>query len=172
MHTVAHRRDTVEKIHAHTHTEKQRDTHTYLIICICIYRQGILNLDTYTCARHLISIRDIQFSSTHSNSRNFLTVLPLSLTHSLRLETVIVTSLVVLEITTMLDPISDTPLVLAYVFMSLLVLIVCFIVFNVVHKLYRGMDATDESMLTGGAAVGVSSTKTHMLEVDNALKTG
>lgn len=67
----------------------------------------------------------------------------------------------------MLDPISDTPLVLAYVFMSLLVLIVCFIIFNVVHKLYRGMDATDDSML----AVGVS-TKTHMLELDNALKTG
>lgn len=76
----------------------------------------------------------------------------------------------------MLDPISDTPLVLAYVFMSLLVLIVCFIIFNVVHKLYRGMDATDESMLTVGAGaaatVGVSSTKTQMLEVDNALKTG
>lgn len=65
----------------------------------------------------------------------------------------------------MLDPISDTPLVLAYVFMSLLVLIVCFILFNVVHKLYRGMEASaDESM---GAGVGV----THMLEVD-AMKTG
>lgn len=66
----------------------------------------------------------------------------------------------------MLDPISDTPLVLAYVFMSLLVLIVCFILFNVVHKLYRGMGCSlDDAM--GGASVGV----THMLEVDT-LKTG
>lgn len=67
----------------------------------------------------------------------------------------------------MLDPISDTPLVLAYVFMSLLVLIVCFILFNVVHKLYRGMDCSLDDSTMGGASVGV----THMLEVDT-LKTG
>lgn len=50
MHTVAHDAVTQLKILAHTHR------HAYIIICICIYRQGILNLDTYTCARHLISI--------------------------------------------------------------------------------------------------------------------
>ncbi|EDW68629.1 uncharacterized protein LOC115762730 [Drosophila novamexicana] len=65
----------------------------------------------------------------------------------------------------MLDPISDTPLVLAYVFMSLLVLIVCFILFNVVHKLYRGMGADV------GVGVSSSSLKTAMLEVD-VMKTG
>ncbi|KAH8395227.1 hypothetical protein KR222_003172 [Zaprionus bogoriensis] len=70
----------------------------------------------------------------------------------------------------MLDPISDTPLVLAYVFMSLLVLIVCFIIFNVVHKLYRGMGA-DDSMGLGVGVSGSASAKTTMLEVDG-LKTG
>ncbi|XP_023161210.1 uncharacterized protein LOC111592954 [Drosophila hydei] len=64
----------------------------------------------------------------------------------------------------MLDPISDAPLVLAYAFMSLLVLIVCFILFNVVHKLYRSMGAGD-----GG--VSSCSLKTAMLEVD-VMKTG
>lgn len=59
MHTVAQDAVTQLKILAHTHT------HAYIIICIYIYR---LNLDTYTCARHLISIRDIQFSSTHSET--------------------------------------------------------------------------------------------------------
>ncbi|EDV95813.1 uncharacterized protein LOC6557292 [Drosophila grimshawi] len=68
----------------------------------------------------------------------------------------------------MFDPISDTPLVLAYAFMSLLVLIVSFILFNVVHKLYSSM-----SVEGGGGGVGVvtSTLKTTMLEVD-ALKTG
>ncbi|XP_030241507.1 uncharacterized protein LOC115563144 [Drosophila navojoa] len=65
----------------------------------------------------------------------------------------------------MLDPISDTPLVLAYAFMSLLVLIVSFIIFNVVHKLYRSMGVVDN----GG--VSSSSLKTTMLEVD-VMKTG
>ncbi|KAH8302767.1 hypothetical protein KR044_010643 [Drosophila immigrans] len=77
----------------------------------------------------------------------------------------------------MLDPISDTPLVLAYVFMSLLVLIVCFIIFNVVHKVYRGM--SDEGAAVIGARVGVSvsspsktaTTTTTLLEVDG-MKTG
>ncbi|XP_034483295.1 uncharacterized protein LOC117788601 [Drosophila innubila] len=73
----------------------------------------------------------------------------------------------------MLDPISDTPLVLAYVFMSLLVLIVCFIIFNVVHKVYRGMSTKDT--IGVGVGVGVSLTSplktTALLEVD-AMKTG
>ncbi|KAH8398359.1 hypothetical protein KR215_008866 [Drosophila sulfurigaster] len=72
----------------------------------------------------------------------------------------------------MLDPISDTPLVLAYVFMSLLVLIVCFIIFNVVHKLYQGM--SDDGAVIGarvGVSVSSSSSSPSMLEVD-ALKTG
>jgi len=73
----------------------------------------------------------------------------------------------------MLDPISDTPLVLAYVFMSLLVLIVCFIIFNVVHKVYRGMSTEDT--IGVGVGVGVSLTNplktTTLLEVD-AMKTG
>jgi len=71
----------------------------------------------------------------------------------------------------MLDPISDTPLVLAYVFMSLLVLIVCFIIFNVVHKVYRNI-STGESV---GMGVGVSVSSplktTTLLDVD-AMKTG
>ncbi|KAM8710827.1 hypothetical protein ACLKA7_017454 [Drosophila subpalustris] len=69
----------------------------------------------------------------------------------------------------MLDPISDTPLVLAYVFMSLLVLIVCFIVFNVLHKVYRGMSSTDAALRV--SAVGVALKTTTLLDVD-ALKTG
>ncbi|KAL7733700.1 hypothetical protein ACLKA6_011438 [Drosophila palustris] len=76
----------------------------------------------------------------------------------------------------MLDPISDTPLVLAYVFMSLLVLIVCFIIFNVVHKVYRGM-STDEAISVSGVGVSLktttttTTTATTLLDVD-ALKTG
>lgn len=66
----------------------------------------------------------------------------------------------------MLDPISDTPLVLAYVFMSLLVLIVCFIMVNVVFKLYRSHNS-DVS-----ASAGVSGPlKTTITELD-AMKTG
>ncbi|ALC43545.1 CG13255 [Drosophila busckii] len=70
----------------------------------------------------------------------------------------------------MLDPISDTPLVLAYVFMSLLVLIVSFILFNVVHKLYgsMGVESIDGRV---GVTSHNSALKTTMLEV-NALKTG
>ncbi|KAH8239261.1 hypothetical protein KR032_002621 [Drosophila birchii] len=65
----------------------------------------------------------------------------------------------------MLDPISDTPIVLAYVFMSLLVLIVCFIMVNVVHKLYRSLNSD-------GSAAGVSvPLKTAITELD-AMKTG
>lgn len=70
----------------------------------------------------------------------------------------------------MLDPISDTPLVLAYVFMSLLVLIVCFIVFNVVHKVYRGM-STKEAISVSEVGVSLKTTTTTLLDVD-ALKTG
>lgn len=71
----------------------------------------------------------------------------------------------------MLDPISDTPLVLAYVFMSLLVLIVCFIIFNVVHKVCRNV-STGESV---GMGVGVSVSsplKTTTLLDGDAMKTG
>ncbi|KAH8360295.1 hypothetical protein KR200_000950 [Drosophila serrata] len=64
----------------------------------------------------------------------------------------------------MLDPISDTPIVLAYAFMSLLVLIVCFIMVNVVHKLYRSLNSD------GSAGVSVPL-KTAISELD-AMKTG
>ncbi|KAH8322090.1 uncharacterized protein [Drosophila kikkawai] len=64
----------------------------------------------------------------------------------------------------MLDPISDTPLVLAYVFMSLLVLIVCFIMVNVVHKLYRSLN-------NDGSPIVSVPLKTAIAELD-AMKTG
>ncbi|XP_016984329.1 uncharacterized protein LOC108048290 [Drosophila rhopaloa] len=68
---------------------------------------------------------------------------------------------------TMLDPISDTPLVLAYVFMSLLVLILCFIFFNVVHKLYRSLNSEVSSVPISTAL----PLKTSIMELD-AMKTG
>ncbi|EDW79320.1 uncharacterized protein [Drosophila tropicalis] len=68
----------------------------------------------------------------------------------------------------MLDPISDTPLVLAYVFMSLLVLILCFILVNVIHKLYRSINSV-ESISTATP----SQLKTSIMELDvDAMKTG
>ncbi|EDW95113.1 uncharacterized protein LOC6534726 [Drosophila yakuba] len=67
----------------------------------------------------------------------------------------------------MLDPISDAPLVLAYVFMSLLVLIVCFILVNVVHKLHRSLSGEVSSGLVSPA----QQLKTSIMELD-AMKTG
>ncbi|XP_017080684.1 uncharacterized protein LOC108114294 [Drosophila eugracilis] len=67
----------------------------------------------------------------------------------------------------MLDPISDTPLVLAYVFMSLLVLILSFILVNVVHKLYRSLN-TEVSTVPISTAQPL---KTTIMGLD-AMKTG
>ncbi|XP_030385755.1 uncharacterized protein LOC115632662 [Scaptodrosophila lebanonensis] len=72
----------------------------------------------------------------------------------------------------MFDPISDTPLVLAYVFMSLLVLIVCFILVNVVHKLYGPMGEEGvQPPTTSTSAAAPLTTTTTSVEL-NALKTG
>lgn len=80
----------------------------------------------------------------------------------------------------MLDPISDTPLVLAYAFMSLLVLILCFIMVNVVHKLYRSLN--DQASVAVTSPISTQQQKqqqqqqqlflkTSIMEVD-AMKTG
>ncbi|KAH8246029.1 hypothetical protein KR026_008103 [Drosophila bipectinata] len=74
----------------------------------------------------------------------------------------------------MLDPISDTPLVLAYAFMSLLVLILCFIMVNVVHKLYRSLN--DQTSMAATSPISTQQQqqlflKTSIMEVD-AMKTG
>ncbi|XP_022222295.1 uncharacterized protein LOC111073996 [Drosophila obscura] len=66
----------------------------------------------------------------------------------------------------MLDPISDTPLVLAYAFMSLLVLILCFILVNVIHKLYRSINSVPIS-----SPISTHQLKTSIAEID-PLKTG
>ncbi|KAH8295671.1 hypothetical protein KR018_002575 [Drosophila ironensis] len=81
----------------------------------------------------------------------------------------------------MLDPISDTPIVLAYAFMSLLVLIVCFIMVNVVHKLYRSLNDEESASVTSPIAKQQQQQqqtqqqqqplKTSITEVD-AMKTG
>ncbi|KAH8364500.1 hypothetical protein KR084_007456 [Drosophila pseudotakahashii] len=69
----------------------------------------------------------------------------------------------------MLDPISDAPLVLAYVFMSLLVLILCFILVNVVHKLlYR---STNGEISSAPFSTAAQPLKTSIMELD-AMKTG
>ncbi|XP_043648516.1 uncharacterized protein LOC122616970 [Drosophila teissieri] len=67
----------------------------------------------------------------------------------------------------MLDPISDAPLVLAYVFMSLLVLILCFILVNVVHKLHRSLNGE----VSSGLVSPTQQLKTSIMELD-AMKTG
>ncbi|XP_017136381.1 uncharacterized protein LOC108151954 [Drosophila miranda] len=67
----------------------------------------------------------------------------------------------------MLDPISDTPLVLAYAFMSLLVLILCFLLVNVVHKLYRSINSGDPI----SSPISTHELKTSIAEID-PLKTG
>ncbi|KAH8336045.1 hypothetical protein KR067_011691 [Drosophila pandora] len=81
----------------------------------------------------------------------------------------------------MLDPISDTPLVLAYAFMSLLVLILCFIMVNVVHKLYRSLNDQATMVVTSPISTHHQQQqqqqqqqlflKTSIMEVD-AMKTG
>ncbi|KAH8327640.1 hypothetical protein KR074_006407 [Drosophila pseudoananassae] len=73
----------------------------------------------------------------------------------------------------MLDPISDTPLVLAYAFMSLLVLILCFIMVNVVHKLYRSLNDQASVAVTSPISTQQQQLflKTSIMEVD-AMKTG
>nr|XP_016934902.1 uncharacterized protein LOC108013518 [Drosophila suzukii] len=73
----------------------------------------------------------------------------------------------------MLDPISDTPLVLAYVFMSLLVLILCFILVNVVHKLlYRSSSSELSSVpIASASSAAAQPLKTSIMELD-AMKTG
>ncbi|BFF97413.1 uncharacterized protein DMAD_05835 [Drosophila madeirensis] len=67
----------------------------------------------------------------------------------------------------MLDPISDAPLVLAYAFMSLLMLILCFILVNVVHKLYRSINSAEPITST----ISTQQLKTSIAEID-PLKTG
>ncbi|XP_043951298.1 uncharacterized protein LOC108028291 [Drosophila biarmipes] len=74
-------------------------------------------------------------------------------------------------ITIMLDPISDTPLVLAYVFMSLLVLILCFILVNVVHKLFYRSSSSSELSSVPIASAAAQPLKTSIMELD-AMKTG
>ncbi|EDV39799.2 uncharacterized protein Dana_GF24288 [Drosophila ananassae] len=84
-------------------------------------------------------------------------------------------------LTIMLDPISDTPLVLAYAFMSLLVLILCFIMVNVVHKLYRSLNDQATMVVTSPMSTHQQQQqqqqqqqlflKTSIMEVD-AMKTG
>ncbi|XP_016934902.2 uncharacterized protein [Drosophila suzukii] len=71
----------------------------------------------------------------------------------------------------MLDPISDTPLVLAYVFMSLLVLILCFILVNVVHKLLYRSSSSELSSVPIASAAAAQPLKTSIMELD-AMKTG
>ncbi|XP_037718434.1 uncharacterized protein LOC119552741 [Drosophila subpulchrella] len=71
----------------------------------------------------------------------------------------------------MLDPISDTPLVLAYVFMSLLVLILCFILVNVVHKLLYRSSSSELSSVPIASASAAQPLKTSIMELD-AMKTG